>query len=1520
MGVTKGNLVLHKVSNLSLFDVAAIGRGIASAKGLEKPRIIADCSNIVYVLSKSSSVVSSVVNLLMKWASSGNVMVPACDGMVRPVCKQDTNRRNATKEISRINAFVLRKDIRQAKTRLLNDQLDQNERSSLEKSIATMERSCKTKETQATSKLPNNFVDELRRELSDSGAHSVIPATGGFVDQIAVAEFQADSYMSEQIVNNKAVMVMTRDSDIPILCGDDCIAIKEFTKDSFEIVCVSESTIRTAMSYIPSDSKAKFTPAQYPLFDGKESHRLRALMMVILGCDVYKSGMKGVGVPKLNELIKNIGDKTEDELYVELHDELSQKNNLTKDVVDTLVDALLYEPSNEASTTRTYIFDQPQSLPKYLEEFSVDEAFKGGSITPGPDIVTCKGVGDKTHLFLKACGTKNCCKCTCAVCTYCNGEIDKKVYCLACLASESVVPELGSIQSKSIAKMREELVNDRFDGANDLSPDEVEDAYEMLNFLEQYRKQANHSVPYPLYTTSEMDADRTDKWEEILDIDFKGGGAFLAEPELESKHVPGVMKFFAKLVLFREGKKTEWKKDHAVYDALPELFIKFADKSRVDSGFRLLARCVRHAFDTRTPKLNNKTAVLVLHNDDVGIHLRTGMPASMKKNIYESGIVATTNDVLSCKCTCQCGSQNEQRIVCVHNLAVLYLLTLLLFEDLAEHLLLEFAACLSADLWEVDKWSDNVMNDLRDSLVTLMSAAGEPVDKINDDCSLKDLLENFVVGTERRKAWKQRIKDPPKPSDLGPISEKLFKSTSKQAKTATMRCAKIEDQMPPTVTMATESNELTFTPNYVQVWSLIEAADCESVLESGYIGIELLSMRSDRQASGIDRLERTRMSKQARTDWSKLKSLSYKRSIRHIDVKLDNIPTRTRKEASTTTGITPKKRKHNAKSVVTPSPPKAATLCKNGQSLPLNDRPEKKQKISMRCRKCNNNNRDCPNLKFHCVTKYPEEIKAAKPSKDRVLRREGQILLRQEIMDRIGESRQSTKKLYVCDAHQFETVIKRRLVSYNGKKFVQRYRLTVPCGEGYASSLSQSKHVSKGTGSDRALRFILDDVTKNEVDNSLHAESQDLDELLHQLETDYKSLANDVDKVKNLEEQNLVREAKLEIERSNATQAMKAVQQIAEQTCEEHHIPMNTSLVQAAGMHLSQGNANKMTVTNKHFFHSDPIKKPDERKKAADYEPTVVLGMCDKEVKRRTGFSSEVALLSYVFVVCNGHIETIQKRNSSLTWYEEWFMVFEYVWGKSLTRLVDVEKEYCIRKHIVESIISAKVDIAFRCLNSWPIYASYDEDVSLRERKQKWKTKWSKKRPVCWDMTDIVAYGFTDANMQRITYSQYYGHNCFKGGIFTQFCGWQGNADLWTGAVSDSDYNRRAGYLQSQQQFQNEDLVETKNDDGQIDMKVLPFLNIYDKGYRAKMAAFKNGKQLVLQPDWADSDRTFNRYQTIGSASVASDRGGNERSVNVMKRPGYIRRGFQPNMCPIRFNKVWRTWGFQSNFMFVPIL
>jgi hypothetical protein len=50
-------------------------------------------------------------------------------------------------------------------------------------------------------------------------------------------------------------------------------------------------------------SVANFKPAIKPIFDGMQNPCLRALMMVILGCNVYVSGMVGVGVATLSKMI-----------------------------------------------------------------------------------------------------------------------------------------------------------------------------------------------------------------------------------------------------------------------------------------------------------------------------------------------------------------------------------------------------------------------------------------------------------------------------------------------------------------------------------------------------------------------------------------------------------------------------------------------------------------------------------------------------------------------------------------------------------------------------------------------------------------------------------------------------------------------------------------------------------------------------------------------------------------------------------------------------------------------------------------------------------------------------------------------------------------------------------------------------------------------------------------------------------------------------------------------------------------
>jgi hypothetical protein len=290
---------------MTINDLAELLKGYAKQQGTNRPIVMVDCNNLLYIFSQAKNVVvEAVVNHLIKFTNHGIIVIPVVDG-VRPMCKQATNERIAEKEKKRIKAFQLRKDLRLLKQRLVNERLDEAMRSALEEQIKSLERKFKTSETKSRISLPEHFADDLENELEELGAH--IPNDQyGYVEKVIVGQFQADSYMAGSIVSRQAMMSMTTDTDIPIIAGDCCMSISGFTKNRYTITCVSAATLKNAMSFLPGESKATFSPAEFPFFEGVMHHRLRALIMLILGCDVYKCGMKGVGAKKLADFMEKI--------------------------------------------------------------------------------------------------------------------------------------------------------------------------------------------------------------------------------------------------------------------------------------------------------------------------------------------------------------------------------------------------------------------------------------------------------------------------------------------------------------------------------------------------------------------------------------------------------------------------------------------------------------------------------------------------------------------------------------------------------------------------------------------------------------------------------------------------------------------------------------------------------------------------------------------------------------------------------------------------------------------------------------------------------------------------------------------------------------------------------------------------------------------------------------------------------------------------------------------------------------
>ena len=302
----------------------------------------------------------------------------------------------------------------------------------------------------------------------------------------------------------------------------------------------------------------------------------------------------------------------------------------------------------------------------------------------------------------------------------------------------------------------------------------------------------------------------------------------------------------------------------------------------------------------------------------------------------------------------------------------------------------------------------------------------------------------------------------------------------------------------------------------------------------------------------------------------------------------------------------------------------------------------------------------------------------------------------------------------------------------------------------------------------------------------------------------------------------------------------------------------------------------------------------------------------DSEIKRRTGFSGEISMLSYIMIVCNGEIDEMTKTTSQmLTWFEEWLYYFEALWGRTHTRWEDLSAMYRISdRKIARNVFDSKAYLVLCCRSSWPVYVSYEEDKTLR--KEKWNEKYDKKRIIMWDDTNIpFCFKPGTAKKQRLTYSSYYSMNCAKGGVFLQLCGWMGVGELWCGAISDSTYIEKEKILEKQRDFAMNDLVEDQH---------IPGSNMLDKGYRIVRLAWSIGKQLCIQPPFASSDRKFTSDEMLVAASVAADRSGNERAVKLAKKSGLLKRGLKPRASPIRLNNAWMSWSFQVNFMYAPVL
>jgi hypothetical protein len=296
---------------------------------------------------------------------------------------------------------------------------------------------------------------------------------------------------------------------------------------------------------------------------------------------------------------------------------------------------------------------------------------------------------------------------------YCRFDIEKNKYCVDCYQSELGIAD--DVDLVSAETMLTELAQN---GMQLNITDTIESVLGIYNTTINdnmnvvYNRDGLESrVQFPIENSNYINNLLV-----ITQFDFDNGGIFINDPKLSDSNIVDIMQIFSELLVFGKSRDTNYTDN--TYMLLPDIIIKFAQQSRLHFGYRLLKRTLRHCLiDFETFNIKNGTASVIKYKDKTGLLLQQKVRASMRANIYDTQVIFTRNEIVACSCTCQSGDQNDQRIVCVHVLPIIYKITLLLYRGLAEHLLVEF--CVHLKSRDVLTFNDLHLASLQESVLIL---------------------------------------------------------------------------------------------------------------------------------------------------------------------------------------------------------------------------------------------------------------------------------------------------------------------------------------------------------------------------------------------------------------------------------------------------------------------------------------------------------------------------------------------------------------------------------------------------------------------------------------------------------------------------------------------------------------------------------------------------------------------------------------------------------------------------------
>jgi predicted DNA-binding protein YlxM (UPF0122 family) len=791
MGLKSGHKTNYKVVELLFSSIIFLAkhrslRRLSDVGGpivdIDASWVVRRCGNMSYDMR-----VATLLQLCLLFVNSGCRVVIVFDGTTRHHSKRSTTKRTADCHRLKID-FHYNKCLLSSKVLLARTAQDV-EKDCILLDINKVKKVIKTIEN----KLSNEFID-VGEKLVLKVKEQINKIKTDHIENINdvltcfVAEYQANTVIAYRTINQQNDIVVCSDSDQGILCGKECICINEYylkkkdnitTLENISINCTSRKTLETISNVLnlPLTSPTIKFP-QYPITDNNDI-RLQCLIAIGIGCDVIINGVPGITIKKINDCINskcadiNNNESMYDVLFKIFLEskkkEYKKQKKMTmseidlvayKKMINIFIESYLYEPANyvigdivdqQQSTSLYMTGDYPSSLHPYNNGFDrKDPRVATAEVDCCVDVCYCVGVGDGYHLFMAAEGIVVCDCCSSVVCLLCSSEIKKENnnasvrYCMDCYGEKRCIPNEETLTNhvsriekiQALATVGVALVVD--DDIND-----IDDIYETLITNKQavYGENITQQIKYPTYPSTYL----TSGTKKISPFDVANGGRFFQDNNITIQQKIQLTMLLTELVTLPTKVNNN---ESNTYQIIPNIIKKFAEGSRVGSGFRLCKRAVRHAMDPRSIDIRKCTGFVidVEEEQQIGLVLEHKVKASMKTTIYNTKIALTKTTLLACSCTCKAGSSGKEQVVCVHILPVLFQLGQLMWRGMSEHMLVEISNIISNANATTNYLADQQFcNSLR---ILIRSDTGIDYDMNNN---INDLVKIHALSTEQNK-------------------------------------------------------------------------------------------------------------------------------------------------------------------------------------------------------------------------------------------------------------------------------------------------------------------------------------------------------------------------------------------------------------------------------------------------------------------------------------------------------------------------------------------------------------------------------------------------------------------------------------------------------------------------------------------------------------------------------------------------------------------------------------------------